>query len=120
MRPGISSLDLAFVREQFPAFQEPTLRGAFKVPSLRNIAQSAPFMHAGQSQTLIEAVDFYNNIPGHAVAERDDLTLHWHITDPQLGSEEIVDLVAFLKTLTDETALPAIPEAVPSGLPVPQ
>ncbi len=100
--------------------QEPSLRGAFKVPSLRNIAQSAPFMHAGQSQTLLEAVDFYNNTPGHAVAERNDLTLHWHITDPQLRAEEITDLVAFLNTLTDETALPAIPTVVPSGLPVPR
>ncbi len=100
--------------------QEPSLRGAFKVPSLRNIAQSAPFMHAGQSQTLIEAVDFYNNTPGHAVAERNDLTLHWHITDPQLRGDEIRDLVAFLHALTDETALPIIPEAVPSRLPVPR
>lgn len=100
--------------------QEPSLRGAFKVPSLRNIAQSAPFMHAGQSQTLVEAVEFYNNTPGHAVAERMDLILHWHIRDPQLRAEEIMDLVAFLHTLTDETALPVVPQAVPSGLPVPR
>lgn len=99
---------------------EPSLRGAFKVPSLRNIAQSAPFMHGGQFQTLIEAVDFYNNVPGHAVSERSDLTLNWHIVDPNLRADEIVDLVAFLNALTDETALPVIPEAVPSGLPVPR
>jgi cytochrome c peroxidase len=99
--------------------REPSLRGAFKVPSLRNIAQSAPFMHAGQSQTLIDAVDFYNNKPGHAVAERNDLTLHWHITNPRLRPDEVTDLVAFLNALTDETALPVIPKAVPSGLPVP-
>lgn len=100
--------------------QEPSLRGAFKVPSLRNIAQSAPYMHGGQFQTLIEAVDFYNNVPGHAVPDRSDLTLNWHMVDPKLRADEIVDLVAFLHTLTDETALPVVPEAVPSGLPVPR
>ncbi len=99
---------------------EPTLRGAFKVPSLRNIARSAPFMHAGQAQTLTDAVDFYNHPPGHAVPGRNDLILHWHVVDPHLRDDEIVDLVAFLNTLTDETALPVIPDQVPSGLPVPR
>jgi len=98
---------------------EPSLRGAFKVPSLRNIARSAPYMHAGQSKTLIDVIDFYNNKPGHAVPERNDLTLHWHVVDPDLKKDEITDLVAFLNALTDETALPTIPERVPSGLPVP-
>jgi cytochrome c peroxidase len=98
---------------------EPSLRGAFKVPSLRNIARSAPYMHAGQSKTLIDAVNFYNTVPGHAVQDRDDLTLHWHVVDPDLRSGEITDLVAFLNALTDETALPVTPEQVPSGLPVP-
>jgi len=99
---------------------EPTLRGAFKVPTLRNIARTQPFMHAGQAQTLFDAVDFYNHSPGHAVADRNDLTLHWHVVDPHLRADEITDLLAFLKTLTDETALPAIPDQVPSGLPVPR
>ena len=98
---------------------EPSLRGAFKVPSLRNIARSAPYMHAGQSETLLDAINFYNDAPGHAVQERNDLTLHWHVVDPDLRSDEITDLVAFLNTLTDETALPVTPERVPSGLPVP-
>jgi len=98
---------------------EPSLRGAFKVPTLRNIARSGPYMHAGQSETLVDAINFYNNVPGHAVQERDDLTLHWHVVDPDLRSDEITDLVSFLNTLTDETALPVRPEQVPSGLPVP-
>lgn len=98
---------------------EPSLRGAFKVPSLRNIAASAPYMHAGQAGTLEEAIDFYNDEPGHAVADRDDLTLHWHVVNPNLRSDEVTDLVAFLKTLSDETALPKVPDKVPSGLPVP-
>jgi cytochrome c peroxidase len=99
---------------------EPSLRGAFKVPTLRNIARSEPFMHAGQAKTLLDAVDFYNHAPGHAVSDRSDLTLHWHVVDPQLRTDEMVDLVAFLHTLTDETAMPVIPDRVPSGLPVPR
>ena len=98
---------------------EPSLRGAFKVPTLRNIARSGPYMHAGQSETLVDAISFYNDVPGHAVQERDDLTLHWHVVDPDLRSDEIADLMAFLNALTDETALPAPPERLPSGLPVP-
>lgn len=98
---------------------EPSLRGAFKVPSLRNIARSAPYMHAGQFQTLIDTINFYNNVPGHAVADGNKLMLHWHVTDPELSDDEMTDLVAFLNTLTDETGLPAAPGRVPSGLPVP-
>ena len=111
---------LAFDEGAGAVRHEPTLRGAFKVPSLRNIARSAPFMHAGQAETLADAVDFYNHEPGHAVAGRNDLVLHWHVVDPHLRADEVEDLVAFLNTLTDETALPAIPDQVPSGLPVPR
>ena len=98
---------------------EPSLRGAFKVPSLRNIASSAPYMHAGQSQNLTDAVIFYNDVPGHAVSDRDDLTFHWHLVDADLREGEVADLVAFLRALTDETAMPVVPDRVPSGLPVP-
>jgi cytochrome c peroxidase len=115
--PAIDGLPFDFGAESVS--QEPSLRGAFKVPSLRNIASSAPYMHAGQAGTLVEAINFYNNKPGHAVTDRNDLTLHWHVVDPNLGNDEVADLVAFLKTLSDETALPRVPEKVPSGLPVP-
>jgi cytochrome c peroxidase len=77
-------------------------------------------MHAGQAKTLPDAIDFYNHAPGHAVSDRSDLTLHWHVVDPQLRTDEMVDLVAFLNTLTDETAMPVIPDRGPSGLPVPR
>ena len=98
---------------------ESSLRGAFKVPSLRNIARSAPFMHSGQFNTLSEVVNFYNNEPGHAVSEQIDLTLHWHIVNPRLKADEISDLVAFMGALTDETAIPKVPKNVPSRLAVP-
>lgn len=97
-------------------FQDKTLRGAFKVPSLRNIEKTAPYMHSGNFGTLRETVEFYTKGRGHAVPEDEDLIIHWHIWDPQLSDYELDRLIDFLKTLTDETFIPKIPETLPSGL----
>lgn len=96
--------------------KDKTLRGAFKVPSLRNIEKTAPYMHSGNFTTLRETVEFYTKGRGHAVPEDEDLIIHWHIWDPQLSDYELDRLVDFLKTLTDETFTPKIPEVLPSGL----
>lgn len=97
-------------------FGSPRLRGGFKVPTLRNIAETAPYMHRGNFETLREAVDFYNGGRGHAVPEDETLYLHWHVWEPDLSETEIDQIVAFLQTLTDESLTPPIPVAVPSGL----
>lgn len=97
-------------------FHDKTLRGAFKVPSLRNIEKTAPYMHSGNFGTLRETVEFYTKGRGHAVPEDEDLIIHWHIWNPQLSDYELDRLVDFLKTLTDETFTPKIPETLPSGL----
>ncbi|MCP4124825.1 MAG: cytochrome-c peroxidase [Bacteroidetes bacterium] len=97
-------------------FNDPTMRGGFKIPSLRNIEKTAPYMHSGHFSTLREAVEFYNNGRGHAVPEGEDLKLHWHIWEPQLSDNELDRLVDFLKTLTDESFKPSVPEILPSGL----
>ncbi len=95
----------------------PGLRGGFRVPSLRNVALSAPYGHAGQFATLRETVGFYTGGRGHAVPKGEHLQLHWHIWEPHLSAAELDRLVDFLATLTDQTFLPATPTAVPSGLP---
>jgi cytochrome c peroxidase len=97
-----------------------TLRGAFKVPTLRNIARTAPYFQAGQFATLEEVVDFYNAPRGHAAPAGLDLEIHWHVhmQHAQLSRVDATDLVAFLNALSDESLRPAIPRAVPSGLPV--
>ena len=102
-----------------PITHEPLLRGAFKVPSLRNVALTAPYGHAGQFATLRETVAFYTGGRGHAVPRGEQLQLHWHISDPKLSEQELDRLVDFLGALTDESFRPSTPEAVPSGLPVP-
>ncbi len=99
-------------------FGSPKLRGAFKVPTLRNIARTAPYMHSGRFETLDEVVSFYNGGRGHAVPEGETLQLHWHIVSPDLADHELEQLVAFLGTLTDERFLPRVPKQVPSGLTV--
>ena len=97
-------------------FNDPSMRGGFKIPSLRNIEKTAPYMHSGRFKTLREAVEFYTKGRGHAVPEGEDLKLHWHIWEPQLTDHELDRLVDFLKTLTDESFKPVIPKTLPSGL----
>ena len=97
---------------------EPRLRGGFKVPSLRNVELTAPYMHSGRFGTLREVVGFYNGGRGHAVPKDEKLFLHWHIHEPKLRDEELDRLVDFLKTLTDESFKPQRPLVVPSGLAV--
>lgn len=95
---------------------EPTLRGGFKVPSLRNVALTAPYNHSGRFNSLRDATEFYNLGRGHAVPKGEKLTLHWHIWEPKLSAREIDRLVDFLGTLTDESFRPETPRILPSGL----
>lgn len=91
--------------------------GAFKVPTLRNIALTAPYMHNGSFATLEEVVEFYAQGGGraHDVSNVDSFVIGFDLTD-----QEKADLIAFLYALSDESNLPEIPAEVPSGLPVVQ
>ncbi len=99
---------------------DPTLHGAFRTPQLRNVALTAPYMHSGGEATLREAVAFYNEKRGHAVPEGEPVLIHWLIfADGRLLSDrQVDDLTAFLHALNDQSAMPELPLAVPSGLPV--
>lgn len=94
---------------------EDGVTGAFKVPTLRNIALSAPYMHNGSMATLEEVIRFYEAGGGraHGFEKVDVFVNPFDLTD-----QERADLLAFLYALTDESRLPEIPAAVPSGLPV--
>ena len=97
-------------------YNDSTMRGGFKVPSLRNIVKTAPYMHSGTFATLREAVQFYNDGRGHAVPKGEQLRIHWHIWEPNLTDYEMDRIVDFLQTLTDESFMPIIPVEVPTGL----
>ena len=99
-------------------YNAPKLRGAFKVPTLRNITKSAPYMHSGRYADLRDAVKFYNDGRGNSVPEGEEMLLHWHISEPDLTDDELDLIVTFLGTLTDESLTPQIPKQVPSGLAV--
>jgi cytochrome c peroxidase len=94
----------------------PSQRGGFRVPTLRNIALTAPYMHSGRFESLRDVVNFYNGGRGHAIPEGESLNLHWHIWEPELTDKEIDHLISFLKTLNDESFKPSIPAKLPSGL----
>jgi cytochrome c peroxidase len=77
---------------------EPTHHAAFKVPTLRNLSRTAPYMHNGTFATLEQVVDFYDrgggvgsgaDVPGQTLPPR---ALH-------LSRGEKADLVSFLHSL---------------------
>ena len=92
-------------------------KNAFKVPTLRNVALTAPYMHNGRFQTLEEVIDFYANGGGKGAGLQLP-NLDDKIRNFKLSEQEKRELIAFLHALTDESKKPAIPEKVPSGLPV--
>lgn len=96
-------------------FNDASLRGAFKVPSLRNVDRTAPYTHSGKFATLRDMIQFYTLGRGHEVPANEKLHIHWHIWEPDLKEQELDRLVDFLKTLTDESFTPRIPEVLPSG-----
>jgi len=91
--------------------------GAFKVPTLRNVALSAPYMHNGRFSRLEDVIDFYAKGGGHQFTN-ESLAFDDKIGTFEMTAEETADLVAFLNALTDTSLQPDPPTRVPSGLPV--
>ena len=82
----------------------PSNDGKFRAPSLRNVALTSPYMHAGQFKTLAEVVKHYSE--GVSPHQNLGLAVESPAGDAQTSglqftSEESAALVAFLKTLTD-------------------
>lgn len=71
-------------------------RGAFKTPTLRDVAKRGPYMHDGSQKTLADVVTFY---------DRGGVKNQWLSTDMKplaLTAQERADLVEFMKALTGE------------------
>ena len=118
---------------------------AFRTPSLRNVALTAPYGHAGSHATLagfvadhadpVTALAGYDAaqavLPGLSVVDDAIMTDRAEVaaiaaavvTPPvDLSDDDVAALVAFLDSLTDPAAVKGrlgVPKAVPSGLPVP-
>ena len=87
--------------DRFSVTGDPMDHGAYKAPTLRNIAVSAPYMHDGRFKTLDEVLEFYNT--GQKNSPYVSPLMH-HVNDGgvMLTPSQIADLKAFLETLTDE------------------
>jgi len=93
---------------------------AFRTASLRNLTFTAPYSHNGMFRTLVDVVGFYED------------TRAGRARNPNVSSEELdplvrelaeveaddVELIEFLRALSDDSFDRTIPERVPSGLPV--
>ncbi|WP_367390950.1 cytochrome-c peroxidase [Lewinella sp. LCG006] len=103
MNAANNGLDMQYEDEGIGGFTQLTSdQYTFKIPTLRNVAQSAPYMHDGRFATLEDVVDFYSdNIADHP-------KLHELLRDESgqpkrlnLSDSDKAALVAFLETLTD-------------------
>jgi cytochrome c peroxidase len=119
-------------------------RFAFRIPPLRNVELTAPYMHSGAYATLEAVIRHYDDVAAalrsYAASQLDPAlrdrvhdddatieallaTLDFRVRRPlRLTDDDVRDLIAFLESLTDPAArdLSAlVPDDVPSGLPVP-
>ena len=94
---------------RYAVTEQETDRGAFKTPTLRNVAETAPYMHDGSVATLEEVIDFY---------ERGGEPNRWLDSKMRpisnLTDQEKQDLLAFLQALTGE-----VPEWAKRAPPLP-
>ncbi len=112
--PLFTNQQRLFIGVPEPEGMDPNL--TVKVPSLRNLSRSAPYMHAGQFATLEEVVEFYNDGGGRSLGVEPRGRIHWHVRPIGLSISEQQALVAFLRSLDDSSAKIEIPEHLPSGL----
>jgi cytochrome c peroxidase len=97
-----SSSNCGLISGNTNAAQAPA--GAFKTPSLRNVANHYPYMHAGQFATLSDVVRHYNQAPKASVGVS-------RLKPLNLSEPEVKQLVAFLETLSAPVdATPALLE----------
>jgi len=94
---------------QFLATDDPGQLGAFRTPSLRNVADRAPYMHAGQFASLEEVLQHYARSPKAALG-------HSELAQPgerhaqrqviRLSDSDVQDVAAFLRTLSGPVIQP--------------
>ena len=97
--------------------------GNFKIPTLRNLSMTAPYMHDGRFETLDEVIDFYNDGPKMSptldpimITEANRRILQFGRWGLGLTSQQKADLKAFLLTLTDDSYLKDPLYLAPAGI----
>lgn len=91
----------------------------FRTPTLRNITLTAPYMHNGVFGSLEQVLDFYNDISrGNGNNQNNNVADNEIANDAinlNLNNNQIDEIIAFMRTLTDEDFDRMIPASVPSG-----
>lgn len=90
----------------FDRFQTENRRHFFKTPTIRNISETAPYMHNGVYTTLEQVIEFYNNGGGTGLG----LNLEHQTLPPDslyLNNVEIESLIAFMNSLSDMDSPPS-------------
>lgn len=110
---GLNTKSQSFEKRFGTGMSESSFEGNFKIPSLKNIALTAPYMHDGRFATLNDVMDHYSdNIKNHK-------NLSWELTETSsqdgifstkpkrfnYSNQEKQAIIAFLKTLTDYTMI---------------
>ena len=107
-QPAVSiannGLDAEYTDQGIGALQGAGFDGIFKVPFLRNVALTAPYMHDGRFATLREVVDHYSDgLQNHR-------NLHFNLTDGlgqarnmNFSEKDKADLITFLEMTTDQS-----------------
>lgn len=83
--------------------KDPAQNGKFRVPTLRNVELTGPYMHNGVFKTLFTVVAFYNSrdVSAWPAPEVEQNINRDELGDLGLSNQELEDLVAFMETLTD-------------------
>lgn len=93
----------------------PTMKFAFKTPTLRDVEHRAPYLHDGSEKTLREVMEFYNRGGNPSARETPNFDNEpLHLTD-----REIEDLVAFMKALSGDGAHGISPPELPNESQIP-
>ena len=103
-----NGLDRVFIDEgRYRVTRREEDRGKFIVPSLRNVALTAPYMHDGRFSTLEEVMEHYDHGLQPSATLDPNLAKHLPHGGLQLSAQDKAALVAFLRTLTDERLVQA-------------
>jgi cytochrome c peroxidase len=93
---GVGMTEEEFDEGRYGETQVVAHHGAFKTPTLRNVVETAPYMHDGSLATLEEVIDYYTK------GGEPNPWLDPKITKTELSEHEVADLIAFMEALTGE------------------
>lgn len=111
-KPDTSNAKVDSDLGKFNTFKRDLHRNAFKTPTVRNAALTAPYMHNGVYASLEEVIDFYNRGGGAGIG----IELYNQTLPPEplnLTTKEKEQLVAFIQALTDTVGLTSAPNRLP-------